>query len=1585
MITDTARETPGHGLVAVIGLSCRFPGGADSPELFWQLLREGRDAIGPVPADRWDMAAYYDPDPAAPGKSCAREGGFLRQPVADFDAAFFRLTAREAVSMDPQHRLLLEMAWEAFADAGLDIARFQGSPTAVYVGISSDDYQQAHMQSGDPGRIDAHSLPGVMLSSAAGRISGLFGFEGPCLAVDTACSSALAAVHLACRALRSREADLALAAGVNCILTPLPFIFFTKLGVISPDARCKSFDAAADGFARGEGGGAVLLKRLPDALRDGDPVAAVIRGSALSQEGRSGALTAPGGPAQARVLRRALADAGLSPLDIDWVETHGTGTRLGDPAEVEALGEVFAPGRPVGRPLLLGAVKTNIGHLEAASGMAGLIKAILCLRHGEVPGNLHFRNPTPRVDWAALPFHVPVRAFAWPRGGAPRRAGVSAFGFGGTDAHVVLEEAPERPGAETVRSPLPPPEYRRHTFWLAPVFDRRPAGLGPAGSPAHPLLGEREAAPDGEARFLARLGLDRLPLLRGHRLRGRCVFPAAGFLEMARAAGETLLPAGFRIEDGHFAAFLELPENREVEVRSLLTAETAEAGAGAWRMEILSRAEPSGAWGLNARFRLREGPGPEPACLDPARLGEDFPETGVTESLRRRLQEAGFQCEEPFGGLREVRAGPGGVLGLTAPAEAGTGQLFPFHPALLDACLQLGAVLAGPVPAGFRSCGFWRPGPGPWRVVFRPEGGPASDRAAGELQAFAENGAPVLEIRGLRCRPLPSHCFQDPESLLYHVSWRECPRPAGENGRARRSWRIAGGEGEIACLLAGELDSRRPPAAPTPAASRTTDPPFPSAAAPACPMEAGLVFVVEHLDGFASVRVVLDLLIRFVARYRGLPAGAPVAIVTAGAMPVRESDFRIDAGAAALWGFARSLHSEEPDRRLACFDLSARPDWREIGRLADELEAEDGECRIALRGDRRFVPRLQRGFPVPGAPVPALPEGGSCFLAVFPGGGPAGVHFEAEPRRQPGPGEVEVRVQAAALNFRDIQASLGSRSGERERLGFECAGEVASTGPGVDGYTPGRPVIACGAPGALGRYVLARQELVRPRPKGWSRERAAAVSTAYLAAVCALQRLAGLQRGERVLLHTAAGGVGFAALQVAKRLGAEVWATAGTPEKRELLLQWGAHRIFSSRDTGFHREIALLPERERMDVVVNSLSGDAVSLSLQSLAPGGRFVELGDSEILGEDQVRSLHPTARYLVLDLAEETRTRPLETGAVLAEILRDLEAGRLPLPPVEVFDLEEAPAAFAWMAQARHTGKVVLSAARVERRERLRARGLVPDGGSCLITGGLGGVGLLLAEWLAGQGARRLLLMGRRLPSPEAENTVRRLLEKGVDVQVVRGDVTRAEDVQAAVRTADVPGGQLRGVFHLAGASNVFLADRLDPEPIRDVLAPKLTGAWLLDRATRGLELDHFVLFSSAAGLFGSPGLAAFSAAGAFLDSLAWQRRRRGLPALCVDWGLWSGVGLAADANRIRGLRGHGVEGLEAGSAFAALALAMRSATTQCCVMAMQWDDFLAGRPGVPDPFLADVTAGTEGAGPASPASGVLPQDAAEDIPP
>ena len=1994
LLARQARQRPdgadaaGAEPIAVIGMGCRFPGGASDPSRFWRLLVDRGDAIREVPADRWSIDALYDPDPGAPGKMSTRWGGFL-DAVDGFDAQFFGISPREAARMDPQQRLLLEVAWEALEDAGQTRDGLDGSPTGVFVASYHNDY--ASLMTADPRRIDAWTSTGTAHSIVANRLSYLLNLRGPSLTVDTACSASLVAVHLACRSLRADECSLAVAGGVSLMLSPDVTISLSKWGFLAPDGRCKTFDERANGFVRGEGAGVVVLKRLSDAIADGDRIIGLIRGTAVNQDGRTSVLTAPSGVAQAEVIRQALENGMVAAEQVDYVEAHGTGTALGDPIEVEALAAVY--GSAGAHRCALGAVKANIGHLEAAAGIAGLIKALLCLQHGLVPAQVHFSRLNPHLSLTFTRLVIPTEPLPWPRSDRRRLAGVSSFGFGGTNVHVVLEEAPELPGSteeeidaptgalllplsatsheslislaeeyagwlprddvprigdvcytaavrrthhdhrlavvgttpgemarqlrawreaagrtgqregrpkvvfvfsgqgsqrpgmgrelfdrwsafhqameecdaatrrhagwsvideilaepahsriqrteiaqpvlfalqvalaglwrawgiapdavtghsvgevaaalaagaltlddaarivvergrvmervtgrgrmlavnrscadiesllhaelgvaavngpssvvlsgtvsavetaaarlgvQGIRCQILPVDYAFHSFQLEPLqADLAGALAGVAPGPAkvallstvtgrvaagpelgarywaagirapvlfapvvealaaegetlfveigpHPVLGgpileclggsgrgqalaslrrdrdesatmlatlgalygagidvrwESVYADGGRAVGLpaypwrrqrawyqpsagrdaghgaprqtesslhplvhgrvpspvaslyeSRLGVESPAYLRDHRIQGAAVFPATGYVEMALRAAAA--PARSVLEDLLILEPLLLPEDGErlvqIVVRDASDGKTVEihsADPGANPADLR--------WTLHASARIV--PGGREGTRAPA---ADSPEHVDPDTHYARIEASGVQFGPAFRGLSALRRGQArarGVISAPAPivSELTTHR---FHPALLDACLQvIGVAAAAPdgplplyVPLGVDRIAIHRAPVASLISDARVRAG-AGDLLVADVSVSDEFGEPVADLEGVRLKRVEGALVRSttPESL-FEVHWRPRPRPVAEPRLASTGpWLILPDRGGVA----GDLAARLEAAGATVKLGDVGDVHRPAA-------DAGItwhdVVYLRGLDAVAPapgqplldpVRTACESLLRLVQALAAQPDGRPprLWIVTAEAQAVSPDDSLIGLPQASLWGLGRVAALEHPELRCVRIDVDRRPSARGLENLAAELTEPDGEDEIALRGAKRFVPRLEardlaRPTGTQGPAVATRLEMGRPGLLDEITWRPAG-------RRQPGPGEVEIEVRASGLNFRDVLNALGTYPGDAGPLGSECAGHVVAVGLGVTKLSVGDRVAAIAPDGGFQSFVTVPATLAERVPPDLGTEDAAAAPIAFLTARYGLEHLADMRRGDRVLIHAAAGGVGLAAVQLAQRAGAEIFATVGSESKRQLLASLGVQHIMDSRSLSFAREILEHTGGRGVDVVLNSLAGDFIPASLSVLARGGRFVELGKTGIWDTERVRSLREDVSYWTLFLGDLFRNEPATVERMLRGLLADLEAGRLRPLARRTFRRDEAPAAFRLMAQARHVGKIVLADAE----PRGSASPLRPDA-TYLITGGLGALGIEVARWMAAQGARHLVLLGRHEARPgRPREVVDDLRRQGVVVDVVSADVGVRAEMEAVIRDIERRGPPLRGIVHAAGVVEDGALAQQSWERFETVLRTKAEGAWALHELTCGAELDFFVLFSSAAAVLGSGGQGSYAAANAVLDALAHFRSARRLPAVSIGWGRWT-VGLAAameDRMRRRWTR-QGFAEIDLDVGLDLLGRLLRGSLPQVEVLPIDWEAFLA-QPGGPRPLLSDLPGRRHGRSPAgSPAS-------------
>ncbi|MGN6335545.1 sulfolipid-1 biosynthesis phthioceranic/hydroxyphthioceranic acid synthase [Mycobacterium sp.] len=1927
--------------VAVIGMACRLPGGIASPEQLWEALLRGDDLVTEIPPERWDADEYYDPQVGVPGRSVCKWGAFLDD-VAGFDTEFFGITEKEATAMDPQHRLLLETSWEAMEHGGVTPDALAGSRTGVFMGLMHDDYQLVHAEA------DALEGPygymGNSFAMGSGRIAYTLGLRGPAMTVDTACSSGLAAVHVACRSLQDGESDIALAGGASVSFEPRKSCSGSAIGMLSPTGRCHAFDVAADGFVAGEGCVVLMLKRLPDARRDGDRILAVLRGTAANQDGHTVNIVTPSGAAQVEAYRSALAVAGVDARTVGMVEAHGPGTPVGDPIEYASLAEVYG----LDGPCALASVKTNFGHTQSAAGALGLMKAVLAVRHGVIPRNLHFTRLPDELAQIETNLFVPQENTYWPGNGhhGPRRAAVSSYGFSGTNVHAIVEQASETvapvaaPAPSGIDGPLlfalsatsadglrqtaqrlagwvdaRAPDYAATdlAYTLARRRAHRPVrtaviadgvaelteglrAIAAGDFPYQPAAGQDDRGPvwlfSGQGSQWAAMGLELLatepafaatvarvePLIAEESgfsvteaistpetvsgidriqpalftmqvalaatMRAYGVQPGAVIGHSMGEAAAAVVAGALTLEDGvrvicrrsrlmstiagsGAMASVELPaeqvlleltargvddvalavvasprstviggaapavrdlvtawEQRDVSAREIavdvashspqvdpildelfdllaeikpatpqlpfysatafdpreqpvcdawywsdnlrhmvrfaaavqaaledgfrvfaelaphpLLTHAVEQTAGSVGMPVVALAgmrreqalphglrsllvdlfsagaaidfsviypggqlvdAPLPPWDhrpllltrkspesrargacmvpvhplLGAHVRLHEEPqrhvwqgeagtGAQPwlgdhrihhvaalpgaayceMALTAARtvfgeesdvrdvrfeamllLDDETPVSAVASvtstgavdfavetfqdgtqvrratavlhatvdedqppeydvpallkahscrvdgtELRRQFDEHGLQYGPAFAGLAVVHHADETIdtvlaeVALPGPIRS-QHSAYVVHPALLDACFQsvaahCGAQLAGNagllLPLGvrrIRAYGSARTARYCYTKVTRVEG----TGLEADLDVLDERGTVLLAARGLQLGTGASENVNRDRVLnerLLAIEWRQRTLPDVDH------------IGPGTCLListsaSADVMATRLTNALKAEGARCATMTWPQHAGHQANTEAlgshladqvsGVVILTGPENGNQEEWALLgEHHVRHLARIvRGITdidrEPPRLYVVTRNAQNVLPGDVA-NLEQAGLRGLVRAISTEYPHLRATQIDLDEDSDAEQLAR---QLLGSSEEDETAWRHGRWYTARL--------SPAPLRPEDRRTAVVDYQRDGlrmqirTPGDLDTMEPalcqRIPPGPKEIEVRVRASSINFADELVASGehpSVDGEAPRLGMDFAGVVSAVGADVTTHRVGDRVGGLTENACWATFVTCDARLAVNLPPGLTEAQAATVTIPYAIAWYALHDQARITSGDRVLIHSATGSVGKAAIAIARAAEAEIFTTAGSEERRQVLRNMGLQHVYDSRSTGFVEQIRRETDGGGVDVVLNSLAGAARPAGLEVLSPGGRFVEIGNSDEGTDTRLELLpfHRNLTFTYVDLALMSKSHPQRVGDLLATVYRLVAAGQLPLPESTHYPLGDAATALRAKRTVAQAGKVVLDVppaghcSVVVPRE--QARPFRRDG-SYIVTGGLGGIGLFLAEKMATGGCGRIVLSSRSEPNPKALETIELIRAMGTDIAVLCGDITEAGTAHRLVSAATATGLPLCGVLHAAAIfENAMLANMTD-ELIGRNWAPKVHGAWNLHQATSNLSLDWFCLFSSAVGLVGSPGQGAYAAANGWLDAFARWRRTQGLPATAIGWALWGEVGRAAE---------------------------------------------------------------------------------------
>ncbi|MFF4159219.1 SDR family NAD(P)-dependent oxidoreductase [Streptomyces sp. NPDC001678] len=1169
---------------------------------------------------------------------------------------------------------------------------------------------------------------------------------------------------------------------------------------------------------------------------------------------------------------------------------------------------------------------------------------------------------------------------------------------------------------------LPTYPWQRQRHWVDDEGGRarRTAREG------HPALRDfvRSAVAPGASYWSARVDLADFPYLRDHRVGGTAVLPASFVLDAALAAArQTLGDQRTVIEDVRFTRMTVVPEEAAGTTLQLVAfPETGDTGS----FRLFSRggeADDGQDWAEAARGRYRiparDAQGPDTAdTLDALR--DRCPEPTDADGHYAALDRAGLGYGPAFQGVDEILRGEGEALAHLRGLPELTTDRDPYlvHPALLDSALQVLAAALGEA-ATYLPVGVGRftlvPGHAAPRwahaVIDTAEAVPEGTHR-GRVLLLDDSGHRVGEVGGVTLQRLDGAEERDAvaESLL-EPRWQEAADdPAAARADAAAGWwllladrtgtgddlrsRIEAAGGTCVTVTPGDgyrrLDEHRYTVDPAGREDLTTllTELYATLSAPAGAVHAWTLdadFADDDVPGALWTAtdggtVSALHLVQALTTADGDHTPPRLVLATRGAQRIRDEDAPPAVAQAPLWGLARVLRLEHAELRSTVVDLDPDPAADAAGLLDELLRPGDTE-ELALRDGKRFVPRL-RAWSAPGEenatawhrrPYAPREDGNHRLLATRPGTLDSLTPTRWD-RTAPGPGQVEIEVGAAGLNFNDVLKAMdicpGVPSGSSVPLGGECAGRVTAVGEGVDRFRPGDAVMAI-ATSSMAAHATTAAALVAPRPSGLDDARAAALPVAFLTAIYGLEYLARLGEGEKVLIHSATGGVGLAALQVARRNGAEVYATAGTKEKRELLRSLGVRHVMDSRSLDFADEIRELTDGHGVDVVLNSIAGEALARGLRLLAPGGRFVEIGKQDVYDDSHLGLglLKQNRHFFAVDLELSFAEQPRLVAHLFDELVRGFADGDFTALPVTDFPYSKASEAFARMAKARHTGKIVLHPdASGPATIAERATGPVRAGATYLITGGLGALGLETARYLVDQGARHLVLAGRSGPSAAAEAVLGELRSRQAQIETRAVDVSRHEDVTALLGGIDASMPPLAGIVHAAGTLDDGLLGRLDADRFRAVAEPKAAGAWHLHRATRERALDFFVLYSSAASLIGSAGQANYAAANAFLDALAQHRRALGLPALSVNWGPWAEAGLAARPDRGGALSARGLLSIVPRDGIEALDRLLRTPTAQAGVLPLDREKLRQSADGAVVPgllaSLLDTGAGTPG---------------------
>ena len=1571
--------------VAVVGIGCRFPGNVTGPDSFWQLLVDGVDTIAEVPPDRWDADAFYDPDPSASGRMTTKWGGFVPD-VDAFDADFFGITPREAVAMDPQHRMLLEVAWEALEHAGIPPDSLSGTRTGVMMGLSSWDYTIVNIER--RADIDAYLSTGTPHCAAVGRISYLLGLRGPAVAVDTACSSSLVAIHLACQSLRLRETDVALAGGVQLTLSPFTAIALSKWSALSPTGRCNSFDANADGFVRGEGCGVVVLKRLADALRDQDRVLAVVRGSATNQDGRSNGMTAPNALAQRDVITAALRLADVTADSVNYVETHGTGTVLGDPIEFESLAATY--GRGDGS-CALGSVKTNIGHLEAAAGVAGFIKTVLAVERGHIPRNLHFTRWNPAIDPSATRLFVPTESAPWPAAAGPRRGAVSSFGLSGTNAHMVIEQAPDTPDTEVPAAVATPhvsaltvsgKTAARVASTAAVLADwmSGPGARAPLAEVAHTLNRHRPRHP----KFATVVARDRAEAVAGLRAlaAGQPCVGVVGCDQHASAPGRVFVYSGQGSQWAGMGRQLLADEpafaKAVAELEPIFVAQTGfslqQTLLDGEEVVGIERIQPVLVGMQLALTELWRSYGVTPDAV----IGHSMGEVAAAVVAGALTPEQGLRVIATRSRLMARLSGQGAMALLELDADAAEALIADYPQVTLAVhASPRQSVISGP----------------PETVDAVIAAVAAQNRLARRIEVDVASHHPIIDPILPELRSALADLAPQPPSIPIITTTYENSRPvmdadywaANLRNPVRFHQAVAAAAAHHAFIeisphpvlthaITDTLDETGSHLV-TSAMNRDQDQTlfFHTQLAavgvtasddtsgrlvdlPPTPWHHSRFWVADRsaMSDLAATHPLLGAHIEMpcngdhvwqadvgtdVCPWLGdhkvfgqpiMPAAGFAEIALAAACEA----LGVTADAVVLNQFeveqmlplgdhtqltTQLIHNGDSKIRVEVYSRSPNGEFRRHATVKVE------QSPHGLARTYQEAPPASSGTTVSPADFYALlrqtgQHHGPAFAALSritrlpDGSAETEITVPDEAPRHPGyrlhPVVLDAALQSVGAAVPDSEIA-GSAEASYLPVSFETIRVYRDIGRHA--RCRAHLTNLDGGAGKLGRIVLIDDSgsvaaevdgiyLRRVERRAVPLPLAQKIFDAeWIESPITAEPVSEAARGSWLVLTDATldgpaksmadefverwrspmRRVHTANLDDESAMLAAFAETAGDPDHPPL----GLVVFVGGTSTGL--DDGLVAAREAVwsiSTVVRAVVGTwhGRSPRLWLVTRGGLSVRDDEPGVPATAALKGLVRVLTYEHPDL----RTTLLDLGSTLD---LDVTQDRIAALGAEL-DKSGGDDVIAWRGERRFVEQLCRATLDVH-----KGHPVVRAGASYVVTGGLGGLGLVVARWLVDRGAGRVVLGGRSEPTDEQRKVLAEL-EARAEIVVVRGDVASPGVAESLIEAAGQAGCELRGVVHAAAVIEDSILFSMSRDSLERVWAPKATGALRMHQASANCELDWWLGFSSAASLLGSPGQAAYACASAWLDALVTWRRASGLPASVINWGPWSEVGVA-----------------------------------------------------------------------------------------